>query len=262
MFDLGGKAAFITGASGLLGAVHAQALARCGADLILTDLDPGKCAERAAGIQEEFGVRAIACRCDVTDEKSWEAALTQTEEVFSRIDVLINNAGFTNTTRSAGYDSAFEDFSLDDWRGILDVNLTGTFLGCRAVAQRMLAQGSGSIINIASLYGLVSPHHTMYEGTGVSQPAAYSVSKAGVLGLTRYLGALWAGRGIRVNSITPGGIYDGQSSEFVDAFSKLNPAGRMAQPDEIAGAVVFLASEASSYCAGHNLVVDGGWTLW
>ncbi len=215
LFDLEGKVAFITGAAGLLGGVHAEALARHGADIVLTDLETEKCEQRAKEIEGKFGVKVMTCVCDVTRESSWKQALGQAERAFQRVDVLINNAGSTNATRSAQYDAAFEVFPLADWRDILDVNLTGTFLGCQVAGAKMLAQGSGSIINMASLYGVVSPHHPLYEGTGVSQPAAYSVSKAGVLGLTRYLGALWAGRGIRVNAITPGGIFDRQSSEFV-----------------------------------------------
>jgi len=262
LFDLSGKVALITGAAGLLGGVYAESLARYGADLVLTDLNLSVCSERASVLRGEYGIRAVAIHCDVTDADSWGNALDEVGKTFGGVDVLINNAGFTNTTRSSGYGKPFESFPLEDWHAILDVNLTGAFLGCREVGKGMLVRGSGSIINIASLYGIVSPHHPLYEGTGVTQPVAYSVSKAGVLGLTRYLAALWADRGVRVNAISPGGVFDGQSREFVDRFDKLNPMGRMARPDEIGGAVVFLASEASSYCTGHNLVVDGGWTIW
>jgi NAD(P)-dependent dehydrogenase (short-subunit alcohol dehydrogenase family) len=142
------------------------------------------------------------------------------------------------------------------------VNLTGTFLGCQVIGKQMLKQGAGSIINLASLYALVSPHHPMYPGTGIVQPVAYSVSKAGVLGLTRYLGTLWAPRGVRVNALTPGGVFSGQRELFVQRFSTLNPMGRMARKDEMRGAIVYLASDASSHCTAQNLIVDGGWTAW
>jgi NAD(P)-dependent dehydrogenase (short-subunit alcohol dehydrogenase family) len=126
----------------------------------------------------------------------------------------------------------------------------------------MLEQGHGSIINMASLYGVVSPNHKMYPGTGINQPVAYSVSKAGVLALTRYLAGLWGEKGVRVNAITPGGVYNNHNELFVERFSNLNPMGRMEQKEELRGALVYLASDASTYCNGHNLVVDGGWTIW
>ncbi len=126
----------------------------------------------------------------------------------------------------------------------------------------MLAQGKGSIINIASLYGIVSPHHRMYPGTEISQPPAYSVSKAGVIALTRYLGTLWADQGVRVNCITPGGVYHSHSETFRERYSRLCPTARMANKEEIRGALIYLASDASVYCTGHNLVVDGGWSVW
>jgi len=261
-FDLNGKVALITGAGGLLGSVHAKELASAGADLILTDLKEESCVALAAEIDHKYSVHAIARSCDVTNEKSWEVMLASCEDELASIDILVNNAGYTNKTRSPGYDAAFEDFSVEDWHAVLNVNLTGTFLGCKVVGRRMLTRGAGSIINIASLYGVVSPNHPMYEGTGVTQPAAYSVSKAGVIGLTRYLGTLWAQRGVRVNCITPGGVFNGHSDPFLSRFEKLNPIGRMASPHEIGGAVVFLASEASRYCVGHNLIIDGGWTVW
>ena len=144
----------------------------------------------------------------------------------------------------------------------MNVNLAGTFLGCQVIGQQMLKQMEGNIINIASLYGVVSPNHRMYPDTGIYQPVAYSVSKAGVIPLTRYLATLWAEKGVRVNSITPGGVYNQHNEIFMTRFSSLNPLGRMAEDWEMQGALIYLASDASSYCIGHNLVVDGGWTAW
>ena len=144
----------------------------------------------------------------------------------------------------------------------MNVNLTGTFIGCQVVGNQMLKESSGSIINIASLYGVVSPNHNMYPGTGIVQPVAYTVSKHGVIGLTKYVSTWFAKSGIRVNSITPGGIYDGHDGLFLERFKNLNPIGKMSDKSELQGGIVFLASDSSSHVIGHNLIIDGGWTVW
>ena len=264
MFQLDGQVAIITGAAGLLGEQHAIALSDFGANVVLTDVNVEICEQRASQIVEQNQVQAIALGCDVTQKASWEALLERVLSKFGRVDTLVNNAAFTTQSRSAHYDAPFSEFPLEDWHQILEVNLTGTFLGCQVVGRQMLEQRSGSIINIASLYGVVSPNHRMYLGTGICQPVAYSVSKAGVIALTRYLATLWAGadQGVRVNCITPGGVYNRHSDLFVSRYATLSPIGRMARADEMRGALVYLASSASAYCTGHNLVVDGGWTAW
>ena len=178
------------------------------------------------------------------------------------VDVLVNNAGYTNRTKTHNQSQPAEDYPIDVWDEILQVNLTGSFLGCKVVGSHMLQAGKGSIINIASLYGVVSPNHRIYEGTPISQPIAYSVSKGGVIALTRYLGALWAERGVRVNCLTPGGVFDDHTDPFLSRFEKLNPIGKMLDKRELRGGVVFLASDASSHVVGHNLIIDGGWTVW
>ncbi len=262
LFRLDGRVALITGASGLLGPEYARALADFGADLVLTDIEPENAQELAQEIERERGVRAMACEGDVTSRKSWVEVLDAAKSQLGKVDILVNNAAYTNQSRTAAFDSSAEDFPIDDWNAILEVNLTGTFLGCQVVGSHMLERGSGSIINIGSLYGVVSPHHRIYENTGIVQPPAYSVSKAGVIGLTRYLATLWAERGVRVNCITPGGVFNGHEDPFLSRFKNLNPLGRMETKDELRGAVVYLASDAASHCVGHNLVVDGGWTVW
>jgi NAD(P)-dependent dehydrogenase (short-subunit alcohol dehydrogenase family) len=254
--------AIVTGAAGLLGEQYAIALADCGSAVVLADLDVETCRERARRLASRDGVRAIAVRCDVTDRDSWQALLDGALAAFGRVDILVNNAGYTNQSRTANYDRGFADFPLEDWNQILGVNLTGSLLGCQVVGGRMAEQRAGSIINIASLYGVVSPNHRMYPGTGVSQPVAYSVSKSGVIALTRYLATLWADRGVRVNCITPGGVNHHHGDEFVARYSALCPMGRMAGAGELRGALIYLASAASAYCTGHNLIVDGGWTAW
>jgi NAD(P)-dependent dehydrogenase (short-subunit alcohol dehydrogenase family) len=212
----------ITGARGLLGRIYTQAFIDAGYNVIATDLPEH----------------------DVTNPEHWQGY---------DCDVLINNAGVTNNTgMPAGV--------FGGWSDILNVNLTGTVIGCQFIGQKMVKRKYGCIINIGSLYGLVSPHHDIYAGTGIKQPLAYSVSKAGVMQVTRYLACLWGKYGVRVNTLTPGGVYNGQSEAFVSRFEKHNPMGRMAQPNELASAALFLAS--ASYVNGHNLVVDGGWAAW
>jgi NAD(P)-dependent dehydrogenase (short-subunit alcohol dehydrogenase family) len=262
LFRLDGKVAIITGAAGLLGDQHAIALSELGATVVLTDLKVDVCEARAARIAQGTRRAAIGLECDVTQGASWEALVEQVTARFGHVDVLINNAAFTTRSQSDHYGAPFEEFPLEDWNQVLEVNLTGTFLGCQVVGRHMLERSSGSIINFASLYGVVSPHHRMYPDTGIYQPVAYSVSKAGVLALTRYLATLWADRGVRVNAITPGGVFNAHPETFASRYARLSPMGRMAHESEMRGAVIYLASAASAYCTGHNLVVDGGWTAW
>lgn len=262
LFDLTDKVAIITGGGGLLGAEHAIALMDQGAKVVLADKNTEAC-QKAVAILAESGYKQVfSASCDVTSKESWEALLSQTLADFGRVDILINNAGFTNQSKSKNYDATFENFPLEDWNNIMNVNLTGTFLGCQVVGKHLLEQGKGSIINIASLYGVVSPNHKIYPGTGISQPVAYSVSKHGVVALTKYLATLWAEKGVRVNSLTPGGIFNGHQGLFLERFEQLNPIGRMSDKTELRGGIVYLASDASSHVVGHNLIIDGGWTAW
>jgi NAD(P)-dependent dehydrogenase (short-subunit alcohol dehydrogenase family) len=262
LFDLTGKVAIVTGGGGLLGAEHAIALMDQGAKVVLADKNTEAC-EKAVGILNDNGYKNVsAATCDVTSKESWEQLLELTVTGLGRVDILINNAGFTNQSKSKNYDATFENFPLEDWNNIMNVNLTGTFLGCQVVGKHLLEQGKGSIINIASLYGVVSPNHKIYPGTGISQPVAYSVSKHGVVSLTKYLATLWAEKGVRVNSLTPGGIFNGHQGLFLERFQQLNPIGRMSDKTELRGGIVYLASDASSHVVGHNLVIDGGWTAW
>jgi NAD(P)-dependent dehydrogenase (short-subunit alcohol dehydrogenase family) len=262
LFRLENRVAIITGAAGLLGEQHAIALSDLGANLILVDVKRDPCVALADRLDGNGQVKALGLACDVTNKSSWQAVLDETLRRFGRVDILINNAAFTTESRSTNYGAPFSDFPLEDWNQILNVNLSGSFLGCQVIGGEMFRQGSGTIINIASLYGVVSPNHKMYPGTGIHQPVAYSVSKAGIIALTRYLATLWGARGVRVNCITPGGVYNHHPEAFAERYAALSPMGRMAAKDEMRGAIVYLASEASAYCTGHNLVVDGGWTVW
>jgi NAD(P)-dependent dehydrogenase (short-subunit alcohol dehydrogenase family) len=261
LFDLTGKVAVVTGGAGLLASEHAIALSAHGAMVVLADFNLEKC-EEAVKILAADGIKAHPAFCDVTKKASWEQLLTDVIAQHGTVDILINNAGFTNQSKSANFDASFENFPLEDWNAIMDVNLTGTFLGCQVVGSHMLKNNKGSIINIASLYGVVSPNHRIYPGTGISQPVAYSVSKHGVVALTKYLATLWADKGVRVNALTPGGIFNRHKGLFLERFEQLNPIGRMSDKTELRGGIVYLASDASSHVVGHNLIIDGGWTAW
>jgi NAD(P)-dependent dehydrogenase (short-subunit alcohol dehydrogenase family) len=259
LFDLTGKIALITGGAGLLGSEHAIALASHGAKVYLADINEEKCQEKAVKIEFED---IYPIKLDVTSKENWQEVVISILEKEGSLDILVNNAGYTNSTKTSAYDKTFENFSLDDWNSIMNVNLTGTFLGCQIVGNQMLKQGKGSIINIASLYGVVSPNHKMYPGTGIVQPVAYTVSKHGVIALTKYVATWLAEKGVRVNSLTPGGIFDGHDNLFLERFKNLNPIGKMSNKNELRGGLVYLASDASSHVIGHNLVIDGGWTVW
>jgi NAD(P)-dependent dehydrogenase (short-subunit alcohol dehydrogenase family) len=259
MFDITDKVAVITGGAGLLGVQFAKVLADYGATVILTDYDLKECKEK---VEELSNKKIMAMKLDVTSESDWRDVLTKTFDHYGRIDILVNGAAYTNKTKTESFNNTFENATLDSWNQMLDVNLTGSFLGCQAAARYMKERKEGSIINIASLYGVVSPNHKMYPGTGIVQPVAYTVSKHGVIGLTKYAATWLAEDGIRVNCITPGGIFDNHSDLFLERFGQLSPNGRMTNKNELNGALIYLASNASSSVIGQNLIVDGGWTVW
>jgi NAD(P)-dependent dehydrogenase (short-subunit alcohol dehydrogenase family) len=267
LFDLESRTIFITGGAGLLGAAYAKALLRAGANVIIADIDLAA-AERVAGALKTPSVCAL--RLDVTDAASIDKAVTDTVGWFGAIDGLVNNAALDpkfGPLQRGIRNNAFEDYPLELWNRELAVNLTGQFLCAQRIGRVMLGQGQGSIINISSIYGLVGPDQRLYqepgnEGRPRIKPVTYSVTKSAVIGLTRYLATYWAGRGIRVNTLTLGGVFDGHDAGFVERYSSRAPLGRMAQVDEYCGALMFLLSDASSYMTGSNLVVDGGWTAW
>lgn len=267
-FNLKGNTVLVTGGGGLLGRQFALALAQAGADVMLADLAYEAAADQAEVIRAE-GLSAEALAVDVIDPDSTRAMVEQTLARFGRLDVLINSAAldpkFDPQHQSEQAANAFETYSLEAWRKALDVNLTGMFLASQAAVQPMLAQGKGVIINICSTYGINGPDQRIYirpDGTRSYKPVYYSVTKAGVLGFTRYLAAYYAGKNIRVNALTPGGVYNEHDEVFVKAYSAKTILGRMANIDEMSAAMLFLASDASSYMTGSNLIVDGGWTAW
>ncbi|MCB9655325.1 MAG: SDR family oxidoreductase [Deltaproteobacteria bacterium] len=271
MFDLSNKRALVTGALGLLGREHVRALAEHGASIAILDVDEASASasDFADAIQRRFGVAAVGIGADVTNETSLENARRQVEARIGPIDVLVNNAALNAKVEGHKDDAsatAFENYPLEQWRRALDVNVTGMFLCCRVFGARMAENGTGSIINIASTYGMVGPNQSLYRRPDGSQmmfkSPDYPTTKGAVLAFTRYLAAYWGPRGVRVNALSPGGVKNGQEDWFVAQYSERTPLCRMASPNDYRGAVVFLASDQASYMTGANLVVDGGWTAW
>jgi len=267
-FSLNGKTALVTGGAGLLGKQFTRALGQAGAKVLVADLNKAAAREHALQLQTE-DIQACEVGVNVTDPDSVSEMVAKAVSEFASLDILVNSAAldpkFDPDNLAAQSANAFETFPLDVWQRALDVNLTGMFLTSQAAARHMLIQGKGVIINICSTYGLVGPDQRLYEqpdGTQSYKPVYYTVSKAGVLGLTRYLATYYAGKSIRVNALTPGGVYNNHDESFLKAYSARTVMGRMAQPDELNGAIIYLASDASSYMTGANLVVDGGWTAW
>jgi NAD(P)-dependent dehydrogenase (short-subunit alcohol dehydrogenase family) len=266
-FSLEGRVAVVTGACGLLGRQHCSALAQAGASVVLTDLELGPCAALADELRASARTATLAVAADVTNPDSVDALTEAVLAKFGRVDVLVNNAAIDDKFSSESEDeSRFERYSVERFRRMLDVNVVGTFLCCQRLGRQMAARGSGSIVNIASTYGVVAPQQALYRRPDGSQSffksAAYPTSKGAVLQLTRFLAAYWGERGVRVNALSPGGVAQDPDPHFRAGYAARTPLARMAEPDDYRGALLFLASEASRYMTGANLVVDGGWTAW
>ena len=267
LFDLSGKVAVVTGGVGILGQHFCAGLAASGACVALIDIQDEKVNEAANLLSKSYGVKAIGYGCDVSDSVSVKRTVDKIIKDFGKIDILHNNAAGKSDDLDAFF-APFEEYSLEQWRKIMSVNLDGMFLVAQAVGKQMVAQGTGgSIIQTASIYGVIAPDQRIYEGSlyldrKINTPAVYSASKAGVIGLTKHLAAYWAEKNIRVNSLTPGGIESGQNEQFKRNYSARVPMGRMASANEIVGALLYLASDASSYVTGQNIIVDGGLACW
>jgi NAD(P)-dependent dehydrogenase (short-subunit alcohol dehydrogenase family) len=265
---LSGRVAVVTGAGGLLGGHHVRALADAGATVVAVDCDPARLRRLTLPAGDGSGP-VLAFVGDITDPASVEQLLHFTLEPSGRIDVLVNNAAIDDKVEAPALEAdmaSVERYPLEQWRRILDTNVTGVFLPSQVLGAQMARTGRGSIINIASTYGLVGPDPSIYQRPDGSRPfvksPAYPASKGAVLALTRYLAAYWGASGVRVNALAPGGVENGQEAYFVQNYARRTPLGRMARADEYRGALLFLASDASSYTTGSTLVVDGGFTAW
>lgn len=258
-FRLDDKVVALTGAAGIIGARVVQSFLEAGARVFALD-------RSAELLEQRLGAphgRLVTCVADISRPDEVRQAFGRVESVWGVPDVLLNNAA----AKSANFFEPFESFSLDEWNEVMSVNLTGAMLCAQVFGTAMATRGSGSIVNTLSIYGIVGPDQRIYEGSeylgrAINTPAIYAASKAGLWGLTQYLATYWGHRGVRVNAVTPGGVFSGQSQTFVDNYSRRTPLGRMADADDMAHAMRYLASDASRYMTGHNLVVDGGWTAW
>lgn len=265
LFRLENKVAVVTGAVGLLGKHHSQALSEAGANVIACDLNEEKCIELA----DQLPTESLGIYLDVTHARSIQNVLDETLKKFGHVDILVNNAAINDmyeTPALAAEKSKFENYPLSMWQKSLDVNVTGIFLCSQIIGTQMAKQGTGSIINVASTYGIVAPNQSIYQNPEGKQlffkSPAYPTTKGAVIAFTKFLATYWGNSGVRVNALSPGGVENGQDEFFISNYSKKTPLGRMAQPTDYKGAIVFLASDASSYMTGANLVVDGGWTAW
>jgi len=269
-FDLSGRVAVVTGGAGLLGAEFCRTLAEAGAAIAVVDLN-ASASQAIADTLTKSGYKALAVPTDITNPASVNGLVEKVLSTFGRLDVLVNSAALdpkfdADAMKKGITPGAFEDYPLDQWNAALDVNLTGMFLVTQACVGPMIEQGKkGSIINICSTYGLNGPDQRIYINGGervAFKPVYYTVTKAGVMGFTKYLAAYYAETEIRVNALTPGGVFNNHEDYFVKNYSAKTILGRMAKKDEMNGALLFLASDASSYMTGNNVVVDGGWTAW
>ena len=259
--QLAGRTALLTGAAGALGRVMAETLAELGAELILVDRPGTDWSELVNSLASNWNVRVATHSCDLEAQEQRSELIQEITSTTDRLSILINNAAFVGTSELKGWAVPFEKQSIDTWRRAMEVNLTAPFHLCQGLACLLGESEGSSIINIGSIYGLYGPDWRMYDNTELGNPAAYGASKGGLLQFTRWLSTTLAPR-VRVNAISPGGIFRHQPETFVEKYSNRTPLGRMANEDDFRGAVAYLASDLSKYVTGQILSVDGGWGCW
>ncbi len=257
--SLDGRVAVVTGANGFLGSAISHALAECGSDLILLDHPESEVDKLVSEIKDRWSVDVASFKCDLEFEDQRSEFIKWARK--RRVDILINNAAFVGTSNLAGWAVPFHQQTLETWRRAVEVNLTAVFHLTQGLAETLVKHQNGSIVNIASIYGELGPDMSLYRSTKMSNPAAYGASKAGLLQLTRWLATNLA-PSIRVNSVSPGGIFRDQPQIFVERYEQRTPLKRMAREHDVLGAVVFLVSDMSLYITGQNIRVDGGWGSW
>lgn len=256
-FSLKNKIAVVTGGSGLIGKPVSIGLAQAGAKVYITDINE-KTGVRLERQHKHSDLQLKWIKLDITDINSIKSCINKIVKEDKKIDIWVNSA----YPRTSDWSDKFEDIKYISWKKNVDMHMNGYFICCQQIAEQMKKQKQGCIINFGSIYGIVGPDFSIYKGTNTTMPAAYSAIKGGIINFTRYLSTYYAKHGIRVNAICPGGIYNKQPRTFVKNYEKKTPMGRMGKPEEIAGPVIFLASDAASYITGHILLVDGGWTTW
>ncbi len=261
LMDLEGRVALVSGGAGHIGGEAVRAFAELGADIAIADFEEESCHALAEEITKDYGVKTLPLVLDLAQDQEVKDAVEQTAESFGRLDIVVNSAAFVGTSGLEGWVVPFEEQTVDTWRKAMDVNLTAIFILCQAAAPHLKASGHGSIINISSIYGMVGPDMRLYEGLNMGNPAAYAASKGGLLQFTRWLSTTLA-PDIRVNSMTPGGIFRNQNEKFVEKYIDRVPLKRMATEEDMKGALAYLASDLSAYVTGQNIVVDGGWVAW
>jgi len=271
-FDLSGKFVLITGGAGLLGIEHARAILSANGNVILWDLDSNQLSDAFTKLLNEYEEKRVFSKVvDVTNESQILDSLKELNDKNIEIDVLVNNVASNPKYSKNGSNSEFsrlENFRLEDWNKEISIGLTSAFLCSKIIGTRMAQRRKGVILNIASDLSVIAPDQRLYRVNSLPidlqpvKPVTYSVIKAGLVGLTKYLATYWSEEGIRVNSLSPGGVYDGQPEEFLKKISNLIPMGRMANREEYQSAVQFLCSDASSYMTGQNIVIDGGRSVW
>jgi NAD(P)-dependent dehydrogenase (short-subunit alcohol dehydrogenase family) len=270
-FSLENKSAIVTGAGGLLGVQHSVALAEAGAKVYCSDLTI-ELAQSAVNKVKEIcpNAEVLPVQLDVTDKKSIEATLDEVLKTSNKLDILVNNAAIDpkvkkDTDKNL---SRFENFPIDDWNLQINVGLTGALLCSQVFGTHMSTSGGGVILNIASDLSVIAPDQRIYRKDGIAEedqpvkPVTYSVIKAGLVGLTKYLSTYWSTENVRVNAISPGGVFNDHPDSFTSKLTPLIPMGRMANVDEYRGCIQFLCSEASSYMTGQNIIMDGGRSVW
>ena len=267
LFNLTNRTAVVTGGLGILGKKFIEGLASCGVNIAIVDLDEKLCSEYSDFVKDQYKINSIAVGCDISIPSNVDKAVNRIEKELGSIDILLNNAA----TKGKNIEDFFEnlsDYKLETWREVMSVNLDGMFLFAQAVGSLMAKRKFGSIIQVSSIYGPdMAPDQDIYLdshylGMPINTPAVYSASKGGVIALTKYLAAYWGKDNVRVNSISPGGILSGQNEQFINNYSRRVPMKRMANAEEMIGASIFLASDASSYITGQNIYIDGGLSSW
>lgn len=261
LMNLKDRVALITGGAGHIGSAMCEALAELGARIVILDMTQAACDSEADRIHKTFNIETLPLAIDLEDEQAVKQAPAAVIKHFGQLDILVNCAALVGTSGLKGWNTPFEEQQSDTWRRALEVNLTAPFVLTQACAEVLAKSGHGSVINVASIYGMVGPDLGLYEGTKIGNSAAYGASKGGLLQLTRWLSTVLAPQ-VRVNAITPGGLWRNQHEAFHTRYVARTPLKRMGSEEDFKGAVAYLASDLSAYVTGHNLVVDGGWTTW